>query len=74
MATMHSYLVTMIDRETGKSQRIVVQDTCPHGIQEFVDQKVAEGHPDLYLNNPVVVDVDEQAARHIPIKLGEACT
>lgn len=61
---MHSYLVTMLDRMTGEECRIIVQDNCPHGMQAFVDNLAATGR--IAIANPVVVDIDERAARHIP--------
>jgi len=62
---VHSYLVTMLDRVTGEECRIVVQSRCPHGMQEFVDRLAAEGR--LPISFPVVIDIDDRAARHIPI-------
>lgn len=59
---MKSYLVTLIDRETGDLQRIVVQSECPCGMQEFVD-----GLSDLNIKQPVVVDINETAANHVPL-------
>lgn len=59
---MKNYLVTLVDQETGELQRIVVQSECPHGMQEYVDSL-----SDLKLAHPVVVDIDEYSARHIPL-------
>lgn len=65
---MHSYLVTMVDRMTGRHQRVIVQSDCSHGMQEYIDQLVVAGSCDIKLSNPVVIDIDERAARHIPIR------
>jgi hypothetical protein len=62
---MNSYLVTMLDRMTGQECRIVVQATCPHGMQTFVDDLAAQGRLDI--TYPVVIDVDDRSARHIPL-------
>ena len=59
---MKNYLVTLIDRKTGDLQRIVVQSECSCAMQEFVD-----GLTDLNINNPVVVDINETAASHLPL-------
>lgn len=62
---MNSYLVTMLDRITGEQCRVIVQSDCVHGMQAFVDGLAAKGQ--LSITNPVVIDVDERSARHIPI-------
>lgn len=59
--TAHSYLVTLSNDE-GEIQKIIVQTACTHGMQEFVDSLT-----DLKIKNPVVIDIDDRAARHIPI-------
>lgn len=65
---MHSYLVTMVDRMTGEHQRVIVQSDCSHGMQEYIDRLVVAGSRDIRLSSPVVIDIDERAARHIPIR------
>lgn len=65
---MHSYLVTMVDRITGEHQRIIVQSDCPHGMQEYIDRQVSKGNSDIRLPNPVVIDIDDRTARHIPLR------
>ena len=65
---MHSYLVTLADRITGAQQRIIVQSDCSHGMQEYIDAQVAEGNAAITLAHPVVIDVDERIARHIPLQ------
>ena len=68
MKEQKNYLVTMIDRETGKCQRIIVCSPCEHGMQKFVDELVLQGAPDIHLSHPVVIDIDEDAVRHIPMR------
>jgi hypothetical protein len=63
--TMHSYLVTMLDELTGEECRIIVQSSCPSGMQEFVEGLAREGK--LSISCPVVMDVDERIARHVPV-------
>lgn len=62
---MNSYLVIMLDQVTGQESRIVVQSDCPHGMQEFVNDLAAKGA--LPTDNPLIVCIDEHAARHVPI-------
>lgn len=59
--TGRSYLVTL-SNDDGEIQKIIVQTGCIHDMQEFVD-----GLTDLKIKNPVVIDIDEKTARHIPI-------
>jgi hypothetical protein len=61
---MHSYLVTL-SNEAGEIQKIVVQTplNCIHDMQEFVD-----GLTDLQIQNAVVIDIDADAAQHVPTK------
>ena len=56
-----SYLVTL-SNEDGEIQKIIVQTSCIHDMQEFVDSLT-----DLKIKNPVVIDIDDKTARHIPI-------
>lgn len=65
---MYSYLVTMVDRVTGEHQRVIVQSGCSHGMQEYIDQQVAQGSLDIRLAHPVVIDIDDRAARHVPVR------
>lgn len=60
---MHSYLVTL-SNEAGEIQKIVVQtpEGCIHDMQEFVDSLT-----DLQIANPMVIDIDAEAAKHFPI-------
>jgi hypothetical protein len=60
--TAHSYLITLSNDE-GEIQKIIVQTTCTHDMQAFVD-----GLTDLKIKNPVVIHIDDRAARHVPIK------
>lgn len=65
---MHNYLVTIVDRVTGEQQQVIVQSDCPHGMQEYIDSQIAGGSADIGLAHPVVVDIDERKARHIPLR------
>jgi hypothetical protein len=65
---MHSYLVTLVDRLTGQHQRVIVHSDCPHGMQEYIDRQVNRGDPEIHLANPVVIDIDDRTARHIPFR------
>ena len=56
-----SYLVTL-SNDDGEIQKIIVQTSCIHDMQEFIN-----GLSDLKISNPVVIDIDEKTARHIPI-------
>lgn len=62
---MKSFVVTMLDRVTGEMCRVIVQSECSHGMQEFIDQLANAGQ--LSIANPVVLDVDDRAASHLPI-------
>lgn len=53
---MKMYLVTLIDQHTGQTQKIVVQASCTHDMQGFVDDLVASDDPGIALSNPVVCD------------------
>lgn len=54
----HTFMVVLVDRESGKDQRILVQSECPDGMQEFVDSLT-----DLTIENPVVIGITR-----LPIK------
>ncbi len=68
MPTMRNYLVTIVDRKTGAHQKVIVQSPCACGMQERIDECVAEGHPDLTLDNPVVLDINSDTVQHLPLK------
>ncbi|QIG58319.1 hypothetical protein SEA_SKOG_167 [Gordonia phage Skog] len=53
-----TYLVTLIDRETGQDQRILVRSENADGMQEFVDTLT-----DLEIDAPVVMGVRELAVK-----------
>lgn len=59
MATMHSYLVTVVDRNTLKEQQIVVESPCPHDMTPFIQSLVAIEDPGIDLQDPIVTDVNE---------------
>jgi hypothetical protein len=62
---MHSYVVTMLDELTGEECRIIVQASCLGGMQAFVEGLAREGK--LSISCPVVMDIDERSARHVPV-------
>ncbi len=62
---MQSFLVTMLDWGTGEECRIIVQTDCTHDMQQFVNKLAANGQ--IPIANPVVIDIDDRAARHIPV-------
>lgn len=53
---MATYVVTLVDKVTGKTQRIAVNSVCTHGMQEYVDELVAAGDPGIRLEHPVVCE------------------
>jgi hypothetical protein len=59
---MKNYVVTLIDPDTGRMQKIRVQSECTCDMQEFVNTLT-----DLELANPVVVDIDEYTASRLPL-------
>ena len=68
MTTLNNYLVTLADRNTGEHQQVIVRSECPHGMQAYIDQEVIDGNLGIRLENPVVIDIDDRVARHIPMK------
>lgn len=52
-----SYLITLLN-DQGEMQKIIVQTSCLHGMQEFIDSL-----PDLKIRNAVVVDIVDVTAR-----------
>lgn len=62
---MRSFLVTTLDQITGAECRFVVQAKCIHGMQEFVDKLAKEGKLDIAA--PVIIDIDERTAAHLPV-------
>lgn len=74
----HSYLVHLLDYVTLEEGLTVVQASCTHGIQDLL-QGIAyhsggllvgrslEGDDLFTMHNPVVMDIDAEAAAHLPI-------
>jgi hypothetical protein len=56
--TMHTYLVQLADRQTGKDQRILVLANSPDNMQEFVSTL-----PDLKVENPIVIAIHKLAIK-----------
>lgn len=59
---MKNFRVTLIDRETGRMQRIRVQSECSCRMQEYVDTLT-----DLEISNPMVAEINEKAVAHLPL-------
>lgn len=55
-----SYLVHLAN-ERGESHDIIVQTTCIHDMQEWVDSRV------FPIDHPQVIHIDAEAAAHVPI-------
>jgi hypothetical protein len=53
---MTTYLVTLIDKLSGKTQKIVVNSACTHGMQEYVNELLAAHDPGIVLEHPVVCE------------------
>jgi hypothetical protein len=53
-----TYLVTLIDKVSGKSQRIIVTSECTHGMQEYVDELREQSDPGIVLESPVVSAIE----------------
>jgi hypothetical protein len=72
----HSYLIQLLDTETARWGRCVIQSECPHGMQEWVSYLATRN--ELYVHDedgekflmlhPLVMDVDHQTAAHLPLK------
>lgn len=71
----HSYLVTLIDSVTAKTGQIVMQTTCTHDAQEWVEGLAATGSlvitddsgESWNMDHPTIVNIDAKAAAHIPL-------
>lgn len=55
-----SYLVHLAN-DRGESHDIIVQTSCIHDMQEWVDSKT------FPIDNPKVIHIDAEAAAHVPI-------
>lgn len=71
-----NYLLHLIDVDTSRWGRCVVQSECPHGMQEEMDRLARkmgglivndENGNEFTMTRPVVVDIDTKAAAHLPI-------
>jgi hypothetical protein len=70
-----SYLIEIVDQKTHRWGRCVFQSECSHGMQEWA-QTLAD-HGQLILHDehdekfwstdPLVVNVDDKVAAHLPI-------
>lgn len=55
-----SYLVHLANNK-GESHDIIVQTSCPHDMQEWVNSKT------FPIDAPQVIGIDAEAAAHVPI-------
>lgn len=71
----HNYLVQLVDDETGKWGRCIVQSECPHEMQEWMDHLAEQAQLWVHDQNdeqflmlhPRVLDIDDRVASHLPI-------
>lgn len=77
----HSYLIDLVDDETGQWGQCVVQSVCSHGMQEWMNTLASEaklyvvgteGEKFLMLH-PRVIHVDTEKAAHLPIVDPQGC-
>lgn len=61
MAEMKTYLVTLLDAISFEEKKILVQSECSCDMQEFVNTL------DLGMQRPLVMNIDDRAAKHIPV-------
>ena len=70
-----SFLIEIVDSETNRFGRCVVQSECPHGMQEWMETLAQAGQLVLHdlddekfwSTTPVVVNIDDKAVAHLPI-------
>lgn len=71
-----NFLIHLIDTETIRWGRCVVQSECSHGMQEWVDELTRamgglivndSAGNEFTMHHPRVVDIDAKAAEHLPI-------
>ncbi len=71
-----SYLIHLVDEQSGRWGRCVFQSECEHGMQEWAQQLADEGmlHVHDYtteekflMTHPRVIHVDSEAVKHLPI-------
>ena len=71
----HSYLIHLVDDETGRWGRCVIQSACEHGMQEWAhhlasqdELYVVDSNNDTFLMaHPRVIHVDDKTAAHLPV-------
>lgn len=73
-----SFLVEVVDSATNRWGRCVVQSECAHDMQEWMQFLADKSQLSLHDENgekfwssaPVVVNVDDKAAAHLPLVEG----
>ncbi len=73
----HNYLLVLMDAQTHRIGRCVMQSECAHGMQEWVTHLastngglvvvVPTNDEKFSMTSPLVMDIDDKAARHIPV-------
>ena len=60
---MKTYLITLVSRDTGKYQRILVRTDNPDDMQEWLDANFDTLQPPLSITHPVVLGIRELQIR-----------
>lgn len=74
-AQKHSYLVHLIDTETNRWGRCIVQSECSCDMQEWLTHLAAIGNLSVHdendekftMTHPLVIDIDTESAAHLPL-------
>lgn len=70
-----SYLIHLIDAQTHRWGRCIVQSECSCDMQEYLTQLAAQGSLDVHdendikftMEHPIIVEIDSKAAAHVPV-------
>lgn len=71
----HSYLVHLLDAETARWGKCIIQSECAHGMQEWVEYLASTGQlrvndnegEEFLMSHPKVMHIDPKAAAHVPV-------
>jgi hypothetical protein len=74
-APKHSYLVHLIDQETNRWGRCVVQSECTCDMQSWLTHLASVGslvvhdeHDEKFtMTRPLLMDIDTESAAHLPL-------
>ena len=80
-ARKHSYLVHLVEENTNRAGRTIVQSECPHGMQEFLRAIASTGElvvhdyqgNEFSMDHPIVINIDDRSAAHLPIVDPSTC-